>query len=287
MQECPVDPVPQEDAIKELLAFLRCPLYGTGEVFSRFRALPNAQYCEGEEPMQRYVYVPGTRKDRVVLIAHADTQWDENYAHARLETTPKIDEEMNAIRGTNPEVGLGADDRAGCALLWLLKDSGHSLLIFDGEEHGHRGAKFLSKNRALLKTINRHRYLLALDYPKKDLCHYHQIPNSPRFRKYIEADLAKKEITTIQGTDLPHVSRRACGANLSVGYYYQHQPEEMLHIPTWYETYVRLTAFLSKEQPRFRTQTYKRFARAAYQTGYKAGSSVYQVIKKVLHIRQG
>ena len=32
--------------------------------------------------------------------------------------------------------GIGADDRAGCAILWLLKDSGHSLLVTNGEEIG-------------------------------------------------------------------------------------------------------------------------------------------------------
>ena len=41
--------------------------------------------------------------------------------------------------------GIGADDRAGCAMLWLLRDSGHSLLILDGEEHGQVGAAFFAR----------------------------------------------------------------------------------------------------------------------------------------------
>jgi hypothetical protein len=53
--------------------------------------------------------------------------------------------------------GIGADDRAGCAILWLLKDLGHSLLITDGEEKGGIGSKWLmndTENADIAEEIN-------------------------------------------------------------------------------------------------------------------------------------
>jgi hypothetical protein len=37
---------------------------------------------------------------------------------------------------------LGADDRAGLAILWLLRDLGHSLMVTDLEEHGRMGSTY-------------------------------------------------------------------------------------------------------------------------------------------------
>lgn len=252
MQEYPIRPVPQETALSDLLSFLCCPLYDAGEVFARFRSLPDAQYHEGENPMERFVYVPGRRIDRVLLIAHADTVWDENYTGTRQTTTPVYDEEKQTVTGSDPDVGIGADDRAGCALLWLLKDSGHSLLVLDGEEHGLTGCAFLRRNEGLLREINRHRYLIELDFSFHDQCHYHKMPNTRAFCDYIETNLHVMENTVKSGTDLPHLAKQACGVNLSIGCYDKHRPSETLHVSTWYEMYGRLCALLSKPQPRFR-----------------------------------
>lgn len=73
MEKTEIPPVAQDKALAVLTEFLRCPLYDGSEVLQRFRALPNAQYFEGTAPMERYVYIPGARKDRVLLLAHADT----------------------------------------------------------------------------------------------------------------------------------------------------------------------------------------------------------------------
>lgn len=71
---------------------------------------------EGEDS---FVYVPGKREDRVVLIAHADTVYNSGQ---------EIIFEEGIYRSGTPYCGIGADDRAGCAILYLLKDFGHSLL---------------------------------------------------------------------------------------------------------------------------------------------------------------
>ena len=280
MSKTEIKPVGQEAALETLTEFLHCPLYDGSGVLQRFRALPNAQYFEGEKPLERYVYVPGTRKDRVLLLAHADTFWDENYLHSRLETMPVFS--ADKVNGSNKEVGLGADDRAGCALLWLLKDSGHSLLIFDGEEHGHLGAGLLcNTNKHLLREINRHSYMISLDLWGRDCCHYHGILNSKAFCNYIESHLASKVLNHKVGTDISYVAREACGVNLSIGYHRQHRVEECLIIPVWYETYVRLCKVLTQAQPRFRTLKCKRLKKKMTALLQRA----YEKLKRMLHIK--
>lgn len=280
MEQTEINPVAQEAALETLAEFLRCPLCDGSEVLQRFRTLPNAQYFEGKKPLERYVYVPGTRKDRVLLLAHADTFWDENYLHRRLETMPVFSADQ--VNGSSEEAGLGADDRSGCALLWLLKDSGHSLLIFDGEEHGHLGADLLcNTNRRLMREMNRHSYMISLDLPGKDCCHYHGILNSKAFCSYIESQLASKVLNHKAGTDISYVAREACGVNLSIGYHRQHSAAECLFIPVWYETYVRLCKVLSQAQPRFRTLRCKRLKRKMTSLLHRA----YGKLKRMLHIK--
>jgi hypothetical protein len=68
------------------------------------------------------------------------------------------------IRGTNPKAGIGADDRAGCAMLYLLRKSGHSILITDGEEHGRQGSHYLVNHfPELCSELNNHRFMIQLD----------------------------------------------------------------------------------------------------------------------------
>ena len=81
--------VGQEAALETLEKFLRCPLYDGSEVLQRFRALPNAQYFEGKNPLERYVYVPGRRKDRVLLLAHADTLAQTRFRTLRCKRLKK------------------------------------------------------------------------------------------------------------------------------------------------------------------------------------------------------
>ena len=67
------------DSHKLLEEFLSYPLSGTEEIFVRFERLPGAVSGRGEHPLERYVCIPGTRENRIVLVAHTDTVWDEAY----------------------------------------------------------------------------------------------------------------------------------------------------------------------------------------------------------------
>ena len=62
-----------------LFGFLSCDLEDSMPVFDKFLSLDGAIPVLGGGK-NNFVYVPGTRKDRVLLVAHADTVWDKYYS---------------------------------------------------------------------------------------------------------------------------------------------------------------------------------------------------------------
>ena len=71
-------------------------------------------------------------------------------------------------------------------MLWELRNSGYSLLITDGEEFGKHGAKYLRKhNRKLFRKINKHSFLIELDWKGTDCCLFNQVDNTEKFKSYI------------------------------------------------------------------------------------------------------
>lgn len=239
----------QENHFEILQRFLSIPVEDGSEVFQLFSQLPGAVTGEGEKPLERYVFVPGTRKDGVVLVAHADTVWDRAYDHAAKASLIFRD---GVFSGESPDCGIGADDRAGCAMLWALRDSGHSLLVVDGEEHGKRGAKFLRQsNKKLFRRLNRHRFMLELDWRGTNGCLYNQVENSQKFKDYITSQLGFTDDQKKGGCDLQVLCRNICGVNLGIGYHNYHTPGETLVLAEWENTLKHLTAFLSEEQPKF------------------------------------
>lgn len=229
--------------------FLNMPIRSGDGVFEKFRSLPGAVWDSSGKPFERYVYIPGTREDCVLLVAHGDTVWDEHY-NRNGENTVVFED--GVFRGTNPVCGIGADDRAGCAMLWALRDSGHSLLLTDGEEHGKLGVKYLRKsNPRLYRELNRHRFMLALDWQGTGGCLYNQVDNTDSFKGYIASTLGFREDSAKGGCDLQFLCRRVCGTNIGVGYHNYHRPDEYLVLAQWENTLSCLRAFLEKSHPRF------------------------------------
>ena len=246
---------------KELLfEFLNMPIDGGDGIFDKFKVLPNAKHGEGKLPFQRYVYIPGTRKDRVVLVAHIDTVWDKNYVgEFELSSERKILFDNGVFTSANAEIGLGADDRAGCAMLWKLKDLGHSILIVDGEEHGKHGAKYLkSSNKSLYKELNKHCFMIELDHVSTNHVSFLQVHNTTKFKNYLCQSTGFLDRKIGGGCDLQILSKKICGANVGVGYYNQHRSSETLILEEWENTYKIVEELLKKEQRRFKTSKSKR-----------------------------
>lgn len=247
--------------IDTLLNFLNTPLDSGDEIFDRFAALPGAVAGKGAEPLQRYVYIPGARKDRVVLVAHIDTVWDRSYNNPFSEPRGVIFED-GIFKSNCPQCGIGADDRAGCAMLWQLKSCGHSILIVDGEERGKHGANNLRKsNHKLFRELNRHRYMIEFDWKGTNCCLYNQVDNTKRFKKYITEKLGFIDSKAKGGTDLGVLCLQACGVNLGVGYSGWHTNNEQLVLSDWENTLDKVRAFLEKPQPKFRARALPRYIR--------------------------
>lgn len=231
--------------------FLNMPLDSGDAVLEKFAALPGAIVGKGKEPLQRYVCIPGTRNDRVVLVAHTDTVWDRNYNRPFSGEHPVIFEN-GIFRSGSADCGIGGDCRAGCTMLWALKDSGHTLLLVDGEEHGKYGAKHLKKsNPKLFRELNRHCYMIEFDWRGTDGCLFNQVDNTKTFKKYIEEDLGFPDSKKEGGCDLQVLCRRICGVNLGVGYHNCHTANETVVLSEWENTWKKVRAFLEKPQKRY------------------------------------
>ncbi len=255
--------------------FLSYPLKETDALFARFESIPGAISGIGNNPMQRYVCIPGNRKNKVALVAHTDTVWDNAYGNPAETTVSFAD---GVFRGTNVDCGLGADDRAGCAMLWALRDSGHTLLLVNGEEKGKQGAKFLRQsNPKLFRFLNRHSFIMELDWRGTGLCLYNQVDYTNRFHKYITDTLGFQDDRKPGGSDLQILCHKICGVNIGVGYHNWHRPEEYLSLEEWENTLSCLTHFLGLNHPRFRVSIYKK----VYGFLSRVKNKLYRILKGI------
>ena len=238
---------------KVLEKFLSMTVRSSDPVFEEFAKLEGAQVY-GTEPLKRFIYIPGSRDDRVLLVAHADTVWDKNWR-------PDQDYGPQSLKYSGGHYfnsdrysycGIGADDRAGCAILYLLKNSGHSILILDGEEHGQLGAHFLKDNYPdLFKEINEHQYALQFDRCGNNDFKCYNIPVSEEFKDHIKDTLGFKDAGKKSRTDIVVLCENMCGANLSTGYYEEHSSCEHLCYKEWLKTYKKAEKMLENEQKRY------------------------------------
>ncbi len=239
--------IPQEESDMEasgdvavLMDFLKMPLNRTKEIFEKFGGSDgNYHYIEGSLPPEK----------RVLLVAHADTVWDgqnNKYEYGN----PHI--KNGVIQSSNPNSGIGADDRAGIAMLWLLKDSGHSILITNYEEVGRIGAKALvDGNKELHKHIqDTHNFVIQLDRQGATdyKCYY---VGSPEFRTFLNTNTYFSEPNRSSFTDICTLCETVCGVNLSIGYYNEHRTTENLVIKEWQRALDFLRTFLAGDLPRF------------------------------------
>lgn len=227
------------------------------DVLNKFHNLPKA-YSDGYG-QNRFVYIPGNRQDRVLLVAHADSVWGN--LDIKLSIKDDIISSANKdleYEQTNQHnytckkkgIGIGADDRAGCAILWELRDLGHSLLITNGEESGCIAAKTLAEDTWWSKEFNEtHNFAVEFDRKdEKDIVFYDIGTKS-------FADEVKKETSFKpeygSSTDIKHICKRICGVNLSVGYTGPHFADEKLYINSWLNTLKVANDWLSKGTKKF------------------------------------
>ncbi len=232
-----------------LKEFLELPLWSSDEVFEYFRYELKSIFREApDNPKQRFVYIEGNKKKKVVLLAHADNYFDKDYGYP--QTMHRIIEE-DGFFISEGKTGLGADDRAGCAMLYLLKDSGHSLLITDGEEQGKLGSRWLMEsNQDIAEKINWHQFMIQLDLRNAKEFKCYSVGSDP-FREFIKSRTAFTEPDKELSTDITILCREIAGVNLSVGYYAEHSVYERINISEWENTLKILRKLVNEDLPRF------------------------------------
>ena len=227
-----------------LMEFLKTPIDSTERIFEKFLDIPGtARYGSG---LEQILYKKGERENPVLLVAHADTVWDAEYMNGDV-TTGDVVEKDGII--SNTIGGLGADDRAGCAMIWLLQDIGHSILITNGEEHGRLGSCYLrDKCPDIYEEINSvHQFAIQLD--RRNAADYKCYGvGTDQFRNHIEDVTGFTEPDRRASTDIVTLCRNICGVNLSVGYYNEHTSEEYLIYPEWEDTLNLCRDWLSREE---------------------------------------
>jgi hypothetical protein len=237
--------------IEVLRSFLEIPLGSADGVFDRFLEIPGAIYRG--KGLKRFLYVRGSRSNKVLLVAHADTYWDREYGYDP-GPTHKIEIEDGNITAVDKEFGLGADDRAGCAMLWLLKDLGHSLLVTNGEEDGQQGSSWLmSDNKDIAHEINHdHQFVIEFDRRKgRDFKCYDV--GTDEFRSCVTVKTGYTEPDRRSSTDIRILCREIAGVNLSVGYHNEHGNQEHLNIAEWEHTLNLCCRWMTeRELPGFR-----------------------------------
>jgi hypothetical protein len=202
------------------------------------------------DPKQRFLFIEGKRENKAVLVAHADTVWDEAYTGRKVDQKVILND--GVFTGTNKKVGIGADDRAGCAMLYLLKDSGHSILITDGEEYGRSGSSFLMKQHPdIARKLNNHQFMIQLDRRNAHDFKCYTV-GTDAFRNYIQRQTGYTEPDQSSYTDIVTLCRDICGVNFSVGYYNEHTTSERLILSEWLHTYEVIQKLLLYDQiPKF------------------------------------
>ena len=215
-----------------LLEFLKMPLESSDAVFGKFATIRGAM-IRGNG-LEKFLFVKGERNDRILLVAHADTIWDENYKTAQTGSKIIIEDD-GIIRNNNG--GLGADDRAGCAIAWLLRETGHSILITNGEEEQCKGSHWLMDHqRDVADDINEnHQFIVQLDRRNGTDYKCYSV-GTDSFRQYVEQVTGYSEPDRRYATDIVALCREICGVNLSVGYHREHSDEEYLVLKEWQDS---------------------------------------------------
>ncbi len=230
--------------IEVLRSFLEIPLGSADGVFDRFMEISRAIYRG--QGLERFLYVRGSRSNKVLLVAHADTFWDREYGPDPGPTN-EISIENGEIRAVNDKFGLGADDRAGCAILWLLKDLGHSLLVTNGEEHGQTGSSWLKNhNKHIFDEIN-HDYQFVIEFDRRNGSDFKCYDKgTDEFRSYVAEKTGYTEPDRRSSTDIKILCREIAGVNLSVGYHNEHHENEYLNVAEWENTLNVVKEWLSE-----------------------------------------
>lgn len=236
------------DILKKFISF---PLYRTDDVFEIFREEKQwSFYYDQNNSKRKFLYIEWKKNNKVLLAAHADTFFDEVYGFEK--NIHSFSQEWNVLK-TSSGYGLWSDDRAGCAILWLLKNTWHSLLITDWEEHWQKWTKYLKKNfqELFVNIQKKHQFIIQFDRRWNKWFKTYDVWSAD-FIAYIKKQTLYRPIKDSWITDIWVLCQDICWVNLSIWYYNEHTNQEKIHIDEWLHTYEIAKKILSQDTlPRF------------------------------------
>lgn len=225
------------------------------DVLGVFGKLPKA-FSSGKG-RGKFVFIEGTRQDKALLVAHCDTVWPgliikpkyENGIISSQRTGKQLVEYDKNTVIEYDGIGIGADDRAGCAILWELRNLGHSLLVVSGEESGGVASSAIAENEWWQRKIAEHSFAIEFDRHGSDDIVFYNVGTN-KFVSYVKG---KTKYTPRRGTftDISNLCQDICGVNISVGYHNEHTGEEHLVLSQWQKTLDTARNWLSKPVERF------------------------------------
>jgi len=202
-----------------------------------------------ETDHDNYWYLPGNIP--VCLVAHVDTVRDEYKWRGKKKKGKYVFDPIDLVfeRGIykNKSGILGADDRAGCYVLWYYMLQGENkphVLFTNHEESGGQGVKaFLREYDNMLKMSDIRLFIEIDRRGVSEYVTYNTIPNE--VHKYVKSFGFHEGMGSFsdimyltQDTGIPSV-------NLSAGYYNEHSSREMLCVDELRLTVERIDLMLS------------------------------------------
>lgn len=231
-----------EQCQKVLEHFLNIPINCPDQIIKEFSLLDYAELGYSEEG-HPFVYIEGSRKNKLLLVAHADTVWQGQDVNQDIGFKDGVYFSKNGL------TGIGGDDRAGIALLWLFKDLGHSILVVSSEEKGIRCSRNMPQE--FLDRLNdNHQFFIEFDKPGEQefkTC----FSGSFEFENFLQTNLGYKYAGPSSFTDLCFLCQKVCGANISVGYFDLHTKNQTVKFKIWYQTYLDFKKFLNQTFQKF------------------------------------
>lgn len=217
-------------------------------------------YIKPKDKAFRSLFIPGIRQDRVLLVSHADSVWldspqikveyGKNH-HVFYSGNRKIF--INKVTGKRhiSGTGIAADDRAGCAALFTLKDLGHSILITSGEEQQLLGSRYLMSNPKMADLMQMHQFAVQFDRRGNENFVTYHVGTKP-FIKYCEREMPRFVHNEGSYSDVAHLCRDICGANFSIGFQNEHSVNELLLLDDWINIVEKARSWLSSPNlPKF------------------------------------
>lgn len=258
------------------------------QVLDKFQGIPGS-FSDGIN-QERFVYIDGIRPDKALLVAHADTVWhwlekgDDSKIRLQFKdnviSSAQTNDKYEITYGKKKRklningVGIGADDRAGCGIVWKLRELGHSILITSGEEQGCIATMRIMRSDYWRQKINSHNFAVQFDRRGSNDIVFYDV-GTDDFVKYVEKETGYLTDTG-STTDIRHLCTDICGVNMSVGYYHEHTPDEILKIDEFERTLSTAYKWLSqKNLPKF-PFTYKNkyvhsYSKYAFNKGISEG----------------